>query len=223
MRIVCQKCAAAYAIDDRLISAKGVRAQCPRCRHLQLVKREASAASVTASTPEGAAVPAPEPKRPPGAPAPPVAREPRSNPAAAKAPDAPAASDLFGDLGSMPELGPPRDEDPFADLGPPASRAPAPANLSADPFADLGPPDAAPARSEPSARPAAPAPAQRPAPTAAASAPTQPPAKPAPTAAAPARKEPVAKPPTPSEPAPSLALPADPLLDFLGPPPSDLG
>ena len=40
MRIVCQKCAAAYAIDDRLISPKGVRAQCPRCRHLQIVKRE---------------------------------------------------------------------------------------------------------------------------------------------------------------------------------------
>ncbi|NOK13426.1 zinc-ribbon domain-containing protein, partial [Corallococcus exercitus] len=57
MRIVCQKCAAAYAIDDRLITTKGVRAQCPRCRHLQLVKREASAASVTAPA-EGAAPPA---------------------------------------------------------------------------------------------------------------------------------------------------------------------
>jgi predicted Zn finger-like uncharacterized protein len=39
MRIVCQKCAAAYAIDDRLISARGVRGQCPRCRHQQLVKQ----------------------------------------------------------------------------------------------------------------------------------------------------------------------------------------
>ncbi|RKG79552.1 zinc-ribbon domain-containing protein [Corallococcus terminator] len=173
MRIVCQKCAAAYAIDDRLITAKGVRAQCPRCRHLQLVKREASAASVTASPPEGAAPAAPEPKRPPAAPAPPVAREPRSNPAAAKAPE---ASDLFGDLGSMPELGPPRDADPFADLGPQAS---------------------SPSRSEPAAKSAPP----------------------------PARKEPAAKPapPPPAGPAPSLALPADPLLDFLGPPPSDLG
>ncbi|MFP2912122.1 zinc-ribbon domain-containing protein, partial [Pyxidicoccus sp. 3LFB2] len=44
MRIVCQKCAAAYAIDDRLITAKGVRAQCPRCRHLQLVRRDPTAA-----------------------------------------------------------------------------------------------------------------------------------------------------------------------------------
>ena len=42
MRIVCQKCSAAYAIDDKFITAKGVRAQCPRCRHLQLVKREAA-------------------------------------------------------------------------------------------------------------------------------------------------------------------------------------
>ena len=40
MRISCQKCAAAYAIDDRVITPKGVRAQCPRCRHLQLVRRE---------------------------------------------------------------------------------------------------------------------------------------------------------------------------------------
>ncbi|MFB1479724.1 zinc-ribbon domain-containing protein [Corallococcus sp. RDP092CA] len=152
MRIVCQKCAAAYAIDDRLITTKGVRAQCPRCRHLQLVKREASAASVTAP-PEGAA--------------PPAAQEPRSNPAAAAAPAAPrsapakpaaaataqkaAASDLFGDFGEMPELGPPGSVDPFADLGPPASRTSG--GLPSDPFADLGP--AAPAASTPRASPAA--------------------------------------------------------------------
>ena len=199
MRIVCQKCAAAYAIDDRLISAKGVRAQCPRCRHLQLVKREASAASVTASPGEGAAPPAPgpepksnpaapaqplareprsnpaapaqplaseprsnpaaparplarEPRSNPAAPAQPLAREPRSNPAAATAPrsasaaakpaEAPAArspakaapaSDLFGDFGSMPELGPPGSVDPFADLGPAEPRAAAPAEPVAKP------------------------------------------------------------------------------------------
>ncbi|RKH37758.1 zinc-ribbon domain-containing protein [Corallococcus sicarius] len=213
MRIVCQKCAAAYAIDDRLISAKGVRAQCPRCRHLQLVKREASAASVTATPGEGAAppVPGPEPKSNPAAPAQPLAREPRSNPAApaqplareprsnpaaaaqplareprsnpaaataprsapaaAKPAEAPAArspakaapaSDLFGDFGSMPELGPPGSVDPFADPGPPEPRA-----------------------------------------------------------AAPARAEPVAKPAPPKPAAPEPA--ADPLLDFLGPAPSSLG
>lgn len=37
MRIVCQKCATAYVIDDRLVTPGGVRAQCPRCRHLQRV------------------------------------------------------------------------------------------------------------------------------------------------------------------------------------------
>ena len=44
MRIVCEKCAAAYALEDRLVTAKGVRAQCPRCRHLQRVQRGAETA-----------------------------------------------------------------------------------------------------------------------------------------------------------------------------------
>ncbi|WP_375760278.1 zinc-ribbon domain-containing protein [Corallococcus exercitus] len=204
MRIVCQKCAAAYAIDDRLITTKGVRAQCPRCRHLQLVKREASAASVTAPA-EGAAPPAAEPQPPAAAPAPPVAREPRSHPAAAPAqaaprnvpaaarppeapaaPKAPAASDLFGDFGEMPELGPPGSVDPFADLGPPASRAPA--SLPSDPFANLGP----------SAAPSSP------------------------------KASPAAKPGPPVPDAPGVAAPSapkvpdDPLLDFLGPAPGGL-
>ncbi|MGA9521712.1 MAG: tetratricopeptide repeat protein [Myxococcaceae bacterium] len=38
MRIVCEQCSAAYAIEDRLITPKGVRGQCPRCRHVQLVR-----------------------------------------------------------------------------------------------------------------------------------------------------------------------------------------
>lgn len=45
MRIVCQKCSAAYAIDDKFVTPKGVRAQCPRCRHLQLVKKDDAAAA----------------------------------------------------------------------------------------------------------------------------------------------------------------------------------
>lgn len=48
MRIVCQKCSAAYAIDDKFVTPKGVRAQCPRCRHLQLVKRESEQATPAA-------------------------------------------------------------------------------------------------------------------------------------------------------------------------------
>src|SRR5438034_1174772 len=54
MRIVCQKCSAAYAIDDKLVTPKGIRAQCPRCRHLQLVKQGEGAPAIT-----DPAVPAP--------------------------------------------------------------------------------------------------------------------------------------------------------------------
>src|SRR5581483_10679218 len=51
MRIVCQKCSAAYAIDDKLVSAKGIRAQCPRCRHLQLVKKDDAPAMTEPAVP----------------------------------------------------------------------------------------------------------------------------------------------------------------------------
>ena len=54
MRIVCQKCSAAYAIDDKFVTPKGVRAQCPRCRHLQLVKKDdAPAAEAPPAGPAG--------------------------------------------------------------------------------------------------------------------------------------------------------------------------
>ncbi|MDQ3263661.1 MAG: zinc-ribbon domain-containing protein [Myxococcota bacterium] len=39
MRLVCPKCSAAYAIEDRLIGASGVRAQCPRCKHQEFVRK----------------------------------------------------------------------------------------------------------------------------------------------------------------------------------------
>src|SRR4051794_30482370 len=51
MRIVCEKCAAAYAIDDRLITARGVRAQCPKCRHLQLVTKDGSGTAAPSQLP----------------------------------------------------------------------------------------------------------------------------------------------------------------------------
>lgn len=51
MRIVCQKCSAAYAIDDKFVTPKGVRAQCPRCRHLQLVKKDDAPAAPAAPAP----------------------------------------------------------------------------------------------------------------------------------------------------------------------------
>jgi cellulose synthase operon protein C len=49
MRIVCQKCSAAYAVDDKLLTPKGVRAQCPKCRNLQLVKKEDAPSSMAPS------------------------------------------------------------------------------------------------------------------------------------------------------------------------------
>ncbi len=99
MRIVCQKCAAAYAIDDRVITPKGVRAQCPRCRHLQLVKREDAPAQPAAPAP-AATAPAPKPA---AAPKPAVAPKPAAA-TARPAPTTPSGSlsdSLFGDLGDM--------------------------------------------------------------------------------------------------------------------------
>src|SRR4051812_49904263 len=93
MRIVCQKCAAAYAIDDRLISPKGVRAQCPRCRHLQLVKRDAASPAPEAPAP---AAPAPQRAQPPAAPRP----VPSSSPSAG---NSAMAVDLFKEFGSAPD------------------------------------------------------------------------------------------------------------------------
>ncbi len=63
MRIVCQKCSSAYAIDDKFVTSKGVRAQCPRCRHLQLVKRDEPAQS-SAPAPQPPPVPPPMPSQP---------------------------------------------------------------------------------------------------------------------------------------------------------------
>ena len=104
MRIVCQKCSAAYAIDDKFVSPKGVRAQCPRCRHLQLVKKD-----------EGAGQ-APEAGAPPANPFAPAA-PPAPNPFAPAAPNAspfsqtsPAAPGPFGG-----------DGDSLFDLSSPAS------------------------------------------------------------------------------------------------------
>ena len=54
MRIVCQKCSAAYAIDDKFVTPKGVRAQCPRCRHLQLVKKDDAPAAAPEAPAPGA-------------------------------------------------------------------------------------------------------------------------------------------------------------------------
>ncbi len=52
MRIVCDKCSAAYAIEDRLITPRGVRGQCPRCKHRQTIRATASAAAPAEERPQ---------------------------------------------------------------------------------------------------------------------------------------------------------------------------
>jgi predicted Zn finger-like uncharacterized protein len=42
MRIVCEKCSSAFAVDDKVVTAKGVRARCPRCKNIQVVKKASS-------------------------------------------------------------------------------------------------------------------------------------------------------------------------------------
>ncbi len=42
MRIECEQCNAVYTIDDKLISDRGVRAQCPRCGHQKVVQKGAA-------------------------------------------------------------------------------------------------------------------------------------------------------------------------------------
>lgn len=166
MRIVCQKCAAAYAIDDKLISPKGVRAQCPRCRHLQLVKKDASAPDVS-------------PPAPPAGPARPMSTSsPRLAPPGSSSA---AGMDMLNDFSPLPqeESG----SDPLFDgidmsapapqkaapAAPPARPAPARQGAAPDPLLDFlgpepGPPSGmtppAPRRSSPgvpAARPQAPA------------------------------------------------------------------
>jgi len=70
MKVVCESCHAAYAIDGAMIPPRGARAQCPRCGHQQRVMPDASAAAAPQA-------PAPPPlwepppvEKPPAAPAP---------------------------------------------------------------------------------------------------------------------------------------------------------
>lgn len=154
MRIVCQKCSAAYAIDDKFVTPKGVRAQCPRCRHLQLVKKDEA-------PPAAAEVAAPAAAAPGGAspflfdmganPAPPPPTGASGLHFGQTAPTAPAGSSPF-DFSPPTSPGAPN---PF-DFGAPP---PAPAAQAApSPFDFAAPPPPPPAGpSYPAKKPAAPA------------------------------------------------------------------
>lgn len=166
MRIDCESCGAAYAIDDNLIGDRGVRAQCPRCGTQKVVKKPAAG---PAADPFGGAAPAapsdpfaqtmaPNPFG--GAPAGAAPSNPFSPPAA-PAPNpfggapAAAAPNPFGAAPANPFGGAPA-PNPFGGGGPapnpfggaPAASAPPPNPFAGapggDPFAATGAPAANP-------------------------------------------------------------------------------
>jgi predicted Zn finger-like uncharacterized protein len=198
MKVICQQCNATYAINDAAIPPKGARAQCPRCKHLQQVKRpdavEGNPAATPAAPPAAPAAPRPAASSADpfadldlGAPPPPPSPRPITAPRPAAVP---AGGDPFANL----DLGAPAPAraakapaggDPFAnfDLGgaappppappPAAARAAPPARPNSDPFANLdlgGSPAPAP--------PPRVAPAPAPPPRALAAAPPPPPSRP---------------------------------------------
>lgn len=160
MRIDCEQCGAAYAIDDSLISERGVRAQCPKCGAQKVVRRD----------PGANAAPPPSPFAPPGAAPFGAAPPPAPSPFGAAPPLAPSpfgampASSPFGGMGGFGGAPPMGGGDPFASP-PPSPQAPSP-------FAPPPPPQAAPSPFAPAGDPfAAPPPggdpfAQAPAPSA---------------------------------------------------------
>ena len=54
MRIVCEKCAAEYNLDDRRIPDGGMELKCPKCLHAFLVTRAGPAAPAAPAAPPGA-------------------------------------------------------------------------------------------------------------------------------------------------------------------------
>lgn len=124
MRIVCQKCSAAYAIDDKFVTPKGVRAQCPRCRHLQLVKKDDAAAAPAPAPAPAAAAPALPPN--PFADAGSSDLFDLSSPASATSPGMPSPAGGDGrELMDFSELGLPGGAPPGAPAAGPGARPPA--------------------------------------------------------------------------------------------------
>lgn len=167
MRIDCEQCGAAYAIDDSLISERGVRAQCPKCGAQKVVKRDMA----MAPPPSPFAAPGPSPfgGAPPASPFAPAAGPSPFAAAPQTAAPPPQSASPFGGAGAFPPPAPAGGADPFAaapsgpspfaappQAPPPPAAAPNPfAPGGADPFA---------AAPHPSGDPfaAAPAPAEQP-------------------------------------------------------------
>jgi cellulose synthase operon protein C len=120
MRIDCEQCGAAFSIDDALITDRGVRAQCPKCGHQKVVKKQAVNPFAPPSSPTpvamgGPPIGVPPPMAPPAMGANPFAPSASANPFAA----APAAAPA----------------NPFAASPLPRSPTPGPGNPFAAPFA----------------------------------------------------------------------------------------
>ena len=158
MRIECESCGAAYAIDDSLISDRGVRAQCPRCGHQKVVRKDAAPTKPAAADPfaGGApAAPAAMPNSSPFGAAPGAAPAPDPFAAVAKAADpfGAAAGTPFGAAAAAPDpfaavaAAPGRGADPFAAAAAAPSSpfgAPAPSPFGAPAASPFGAPSPSP-------------------------------------------------------------------------------
>ncbi|MBN2493242.1 MAG: zinc-ribbon domain-containing protein [Deltaproteobacteria bacterium] len=136
MRITCGRCKAVYSIDDKLLTSGGVKAQCPACGDIQVVRPPGQAKPAT---------PPPLPGSKPPASSDPFADLQPSRPPAAGGAGPDPFGDPFADLHAAPGGAAPggAGQDPFADMQP-AGRPPAAAPPSRDPFADFQPPPSAP-------------------------------------------------------------------------------
>lgn len=155
MRIDCDSCGAAYAIDDSLISDRGIRAQCPKCGTQKVVKKPAAAdpfaapQSSAGANPFGGAsgggdpfsappAPAtPDPFGAPSKPADPFGAPAGGNPFAPPSAPPPSPAPASNPFGGAPSGG----DNPFAPAGAPApAQDPfaAPAGGGGDPFGGGG-------------------------------------------------------------------------------------
>ena len=138
MKITCIQCQAVYSVDDALVSGGGIKAQCPACGDIQVVRaggqQPAPAVPVpTSPTPMPAVPELSDPGGGPGTPA-------LSKPASVAAPPVDPFSDM--DLvGGPQELNSAFGDDPFSDLDPSGGQAPpempSSPSAGADPFASL--------------------------------------------------------------------------------------
>jgi predicted Zn finger-like uncharacterized protein len=162
MRIDCDSCGAAYAIDDSLITARGVRAQCPKCGNQKVVKKDASGAVASPfsgppkqPTPFGTPGPTPTPFGTPN----PFGPPPTSAGGGAAA--GPAANPFGAPAGGGSPFGTPPGGNP-SPFGPPGGEAPAASPFGPPPTGGGGGPGPSPA-ANPFGAPPGPAPAPAPA------------------------------------------------------------